>query len=81
MESPQATQYGPPGEPAPDAGMPRWPKVFLLAVLATVMVIVMLVVGGEHGPGRHAAGPVASAEPYPDDTTQLGYGLAPIPFS
>ena len=36
-------------------GMPRWVKVFLIvaAALAALAVVVMLVVGGEHGPGRH----------------------------
>ena len=36
-------------------GMPRWVKVFVLvvAVLLLVMLAVMLLSGGEHGPGRH----------------------------
>jgi hypothetical protein len=36
-------------------GMPRWVKVFLIVAvaLAVLAVVVMLVVGGEHGPGRH----------------------------
>jgi hypothetical protein len=35
--------------------MPRWVKVFLIiaAALVVLMVAVMLVSGGEHGPGRH----------------------------
>lgn len=38
-------------------GAPRWVKVLVLAaaVLAGLLVVVMLVVGGDHGPGRHAA--------------------------
>ena len=39
----------------PSAGTPRWVKVFgLIALVAVVLfVVVMLVGGGEHGPGRH----------------------------
>jgi hypothetical protein len=35
--------------------MPRWVKVFLIvaAVLLLLMVALMLVSGGQHGPGRH----------------------------
>lgn len=36
-------------------------KVFLAAsaALLLVMVALMLVIGGQHGPGRHASAPVA----------------------
>lgn len=36
-------------------GLPRWVKLLALgAVMAIiVLVVVMLLVGGEHGPGRH----------------------------
>ena len=36
-------------------GMPRWVKVFLIVAvaLAVLAVVAMLIVGGEHGPGRH----------------------------
>ena len=39
-------------------GMPRWVKVsgIIAIVLALVVVIVVLVSGGEHGPGRHLPG-------------------------
>ena len=35
--------------------MPRWVKVFLItaAALVVLMVALMLVSGGQHGPGRH----------------------------
>jgi hypothetical protein len=35
--------------------MPRWVKVFLIVAmaLAALAVVAMLVVGGDHGPGRH----------------------------
>jgi hypothetical protein len=37
------------------AGVPRWVKVFVITALglALLMVVVMLVSGGQHGPGRH----------------------------
>lgn len=37
------------------APMPRWVKVFLItaAVLVVLVVTLMLLSGGQHGPGRH----------------------------
>lgn len=37
--------------------MPRWVKYLLLALAALLVlaVVVMLISGGNHGPGRHAA--------------------------
>ncbi len=42
-------------DPPPD--VPRWVKVFgiVVIVLMLLVVAVMLVAGGEHGPGRHAS--------------------------
>ena len=39
-------------------GMPRWVKVGLsvAAVLAVVIIVGMLFVGGDHGPGQHLPG-------------------------
>jgi hypothetical protein len=36
--------------------MPRWVKVLLVAalVVAAVLIVVMALAGGEHGPGLHA---------------------------
>lgn len=34
------------------AGLPRWVRRFMIAVVA-ILALVMLVAGGEHGPGRH----------------------------
>jgi hypothetical protein len=39
----------------PSTGVPRWVKVFLLVAVAIAVlgVVLMLLVGGDHGPGRH----------------------------
>jgi len=47
-----------PAQPSHDGhpGMPRWVKVsaLVVAVLVVALILVMLAIGGEHGPGRHA---------------------------
>ena len=37
------------------AGIPRWVKVFIVvaATLLVLMVVAMLITGGQHGPRRH----------------------------
>ncbi len=47
--------------PSPVTGAPRWVKVFGLAALALLllMVLAQLVGGGKHGPGRHLGLPAA----------------------
>ena len=36
------------------AGMPRWVKVFVgIALVLVVLVAILLLAGGNHGPGRH----------------------------
>lgn len=44
-----------PASPRSSAGMPRWVKLLGLAVLVllAVMILVMVLSGGGHGPGRH----------------------------
>jgi hypothetical protein len=39
-------------------GMPSWVKYLIGALLAVILlaVLAMLVVGGDHGPGRHSGG-------------------------
>jgi hypothetical protein len=38
----------------PTTGMPRWVKVFLVVALAVVvMLVIVLLIGGEHGPRLH----------------------------
>jgi hypothetical protein len=41
-----------------DTGTPRWVKVFgVIALVVVVLFVVLLLVrGGEHGPGRHSPG-------------------------
>lgn len=40
-----------------DTGAPRWVKVFgiIAAVLVLLIIAVMFIGGGEHGPGRHTS--------------------------
>jgi hypothetical protein len=44
----------------PDAvehAMPRWVKGFIAAgVIVAVLVVVLVLLGGDHGPGRHGLG-------------------------
>ena len=50
------------------SGVPRWVKISLLValVVAVLGVVVMLLVGGEHGPGRHSsAAPAVSGAVQP----------------
>jgi hypothetical protein len=57
----QPAEGSPPADSSPHgkirwtAGVPRWVKVFVVTALGLVllMVVVMLVSGGRHGPGRH----------------------------
>ena len=40
--------------PRPMTGAPRWVKVFgIIALAVVVLIVVMLLVGGNHGPDRH----------------------------
>ena len=43
---------------ATSAGLPTWVRTTLivLGVLLVLMVVVMLAMGGNHGPGRHMGG-------------------------
>ncbi|WP_067430933.1 hypothetical protein [Nocardioides jensenii] len=66
----QRSISSPVGDEAPP-GMPSWVKYLLLGLLAVVLIVVlaMLVGGGDHGPGRHGAS--HSAPVRPDDTVAL----------
>ena len=57
----QPGEASPPPDASPEAkirwtaGVPRWVKVFVITALglAFLMVVLMLLSGGRHGPGRH----------------------------
>ena len=41
-------------DPGPSAGPPRWVKVSSIIALALVLfLLILLLAGGNHGPGRH----------------------------
>ena len=44
------------------AGIPRWVKVFVVVAVAVLllMVVAMLITGGQHGPSRHQSAPSIS---------------------
>ncbi|MBA3746526.1 MAG: hypothetical protein H0W96_03420 [Solirubrobacterales bacterium] len=51
-------------DPQSPPAAPRWAKVFaVIAVVAIVMVAVMLLAGGDHGPGRHTSADPGSPAP------------------
>jgi hypothetical protein len=43
--------------------MPRWVKIFLItaATVLVLLVVAMLISGGQHGPGRHLSSAAATA--------------------
>lgn len=45
-----------PGDPAQMPGMPRWVKISLIVALVAVLLVVILLLSGGHGPGRHLSG-------------------------
>ena len=57
----QPRKASPPPDASPEAkmrwtaGVPRWVKMFVITALglALLMVVAMLLSGGQHGPGRH----------------------------
>jgi hypothetical protein len=54
---------------APDRGTPRWVKVFgALALVAVVLVVILLLSGGDHGPGRHSDAGGAASQTQPSRT-------------
>jgi hypothetical protein len=52
---PRQADTGPEAKMRWNAGVPRWVKVFVITALglALLMVVLMLLSGGRHGPGRH----------------------------
>ena len=61
------------------AGPPRWVKVFgIIALVLVVLVVVMLLVGGNHGPGRHV-GHGADSHSLSSNVDQAGAGVGREP--
>jgi hypothetical protein len=62
-------------EPGPPPGVPRWAKVsgIAVALFALILIAVMLISGGSHGPWRHMSGNHALGS---HATGQFGHGLA-----
>ena len=51
-----------PSQPGSDEAMPTWVKVFgAVALVIVVVVLIALLSGGEHGPGRHTGSGTATA--------------------
>jgi hypothetical protein len=50
-------------------GMAAWQRVVLILGLAVVLVVVVLLAGGDHGPSRHTRG--ADAETTTDAAEEL----------
>ena len=57
MADPRIDQTGSSSDRSGPPRTPRWVIIFgLLALIAVVVVGIMLLSGGEHGPGRHMRG-------------------------
>ena len=51
-------------DPGPSAGPPRWVKVFgIIALGLLLLLIVLLLASGNHGPGRHRSSPALADRP------------------
>lgn len=67
-EPPRYPEAGAEPERESNAGAPRWVKVFgVIAVVLVLLIGIMLLSGGNHGPGRHtgsgdAGGPSPASE-------------------
>jgi len=70
MSEPVSTPDGDDASRGAPPEMPRWVKVSALVVLVigVVLVLIMLVVGGEHGPGLHSG----AADPTRSVTSLVG---------
>jgi hypothetical protein len=61
-------------EPNGDTGTPRWVKIFgiIALVLVLLVVIMMFIGGGDHGPGRHISSGNFGAPTPPSTVTEHG---------
>ena len=56
-----------------NTGTPRWVKVFgVIAVVLVLLVGIMLLTGGNHGPGRHTGSGNAGGQAAPSNVTESG---------
>ncbi|MBW3663924.1 MAG: hypothetical protein KY469_12555 [Actinobacteria bacterium] len=79
MGQPEDLDSQPPDDRAQDQDdhrMPTWVKVFLAAsLIAVVLVVVLLALaGGDHGPGRHLPGGEAEIETPAGHTPPFDHG-------
>lgn len=64
-----------PAAARPTSGIPRWVKVFAIIGLVLAAVVVILLLTGNHGPGRHlSAGLESSTSP----CFGTGNGIQPL---
>lgn len=61
-DPPAGPDTGPQPAPRPETGVPRWVKVSGIVVAALVLLVVVLAVIGDHGPGRHGGDGLTPAE-------------------
>ena len=59
-------------DPPPYSGTPRWVTVFGIIVIVEVLLVVamMFIGGGEHGPGRHAQSGSAGGQVSPSSVME-----------
>jgi hypothetical protein len=66
------------GDEPGDRGLtatPRWVKVFgIIALVLVLLVGILLVAGGDHGPGRHTSPGDAGGQTPPSKATESGGG-------
>jgi hypothetical protein len=59
-------------DPPPYPGTPRWVKVFGIIVIVLVLLVVALMfIGGEHGPGRHTPSGDAGGQGAPSSVMEV----------
>ena len=57
MTTDDSPRAGDDASPAPRPGIPRWVAVSAtIGLVLLVLLVVLLLTGGEHGPGRHLSG-------------------------
>ena len=73
-QEPEPTRSAGAGSDQPP-GVPNWVKISAIVVaILVVAVIVAMLLGGNHGPGRHMSAPFASAAPLEAASQSLWHG-------